>query len=172
MISPIANVKLPTSGILSFGFVRSDTHIHRGIDIPAKLGTPVRAAASGVVEHAHQSLAPGFSGYGAVVVVRMGQNGPWQLYAHLDKVLVQKGQTVLEGQQIGTVGRSCFNKTDPKKLCDGPHLHFEVSPRPYPQDSEASRMDPVAWIQGGGAAGLGLLVLAGLGFWWWKRRRA
>ncbi len=170
MISPVVGARLPTSGILSYGYVRSDTHVHRGIDLPAKLGTPVVAAAAGTVEHAYSSLAAGFSGYGRLVVVRSGANGPWQLYAHLDKVQVQKGQQVKEGQQLGTVGKTCFNKTDPTHLCDGPHLHFEVSPKRYPQDSEASRMDPVAWIQG--RLGLYAALALGLGGWyWWRRKR-
>lgn len=166
---PIRGAKLPTRGILSWGYQRTDEHKHRGIDLPAPKGTPVLAAASGVVTHAYTTLAPGFSGYGRVVVVKHGKSGPWQLYAHLDKVYVVKGQTVKEGQQVGTVGTTCFRDSDPDAQCAA-HLHFEVSPRAYPQPSEAPRMDPVAWLQGGIGI-FGLAVLGGGGWWAWKNRK-
>lgn len=173
-MNPIPGAVLPTAGILSWQYRRTPTHTHQGIDIVKPKGTPVLAAASGVVTHAHSSLAPGFSGYGRVVVVRQSATGPWFLYAHLDKVLVTAGQQVSEGQKIATVGDSCFSKDEPAGDCSGSHLHFEVSPRPYPQESEASRLDPVAWVQGrtgGSITAVFLLVAGGVGYWLWRRRR-
>lgn len=135
----------PRSGILSFAYQRSATHRHQGIDLPAPEGTPVYATAGGTVTHAATQLAPGFSRYGSHVVVDHGRR--WQLYAHLADVAVHAGQRVRAGDLLGTVGRTCYRREDPQALCSSPHLHFEVSPRAYPQDSEAPRVDPVAWLE-------------------------
>ncbi len=127
--------------------------------------------AAGVVEKAFSRLGPGFSGHGKVVVIKGG--GLWFLYSHLDRVDVRVGQRVRKGQQIGTVGRTCYKRGDPQRQCSFDHVHFEVSPRRYPQPAEAPRLDPVAWLQGagGGAAGGGLVLLGvgGLGWWLWRR---
>lgn len=130
---------------------RSATHLHRGIDLGAPEGTPVYAIAPGVVTHASAELGSGFSGYGGHVVVRLGTAGPWLLYAHLSRVDVRPGDSVAGGQLLGAVGRTCYSREEPRKLCGGAHLHFEVSPTPYPQDSEAPRLDPVAYLQEQGA---------------------
>ena len=174
MLVPVPGVIAPTRGILSFGYRRSPTHTHQGIDLHAPIGTPVYAAASGTVVRAFSNLAPGFSGYGRGVVVDGG--GVWFLYSHMDKVGVRVGQRVAKGSPLGTVGRTCFNKSNPQKLCNRPHVHFEVSPRPYPQGSEMPRLDPAPWLQdvtsGGSGWGLALSVaVGGLGYYWWKRRR-
>jgi murein DD-endopeptidase MepM/ murein hydrolase activator NlpD len=60
----------------------------------------------------------------------------------MDEVWVGPGEIVQTGEQIGTVGRTCFTVENPARMCGGSHLHFEASPRPYPQDSEAWRYDP------------------------------
>ncbi len=153
MLRPV-DAGIPTEGNRAFGTQRSATHTHQGIDLVAPRGAPVRAVAGGTVTHASAKLERGFSGYGRHVVVRKGSAGPWFLYAHLDGVRVRPGDTVAQGQTIGTVGNTCFNKSDPGRLCGGKagagyHLHFEVSPRRYPQDSEAPRLDPVAWLSSG-----------------------
>ena len=145
---PVAAAVLPTSGIRSYLYKRSDTHRHRGIDLPAPIGTPVFAAADGVVEHATHEWQSGFSGYGRVIVLKHGTDGPWTLYAHLDSVSVEPGELVREGQPIGAVGVTKFTREDPTALfaTSAAHLHFEVAPKPYPMKSEADRLDPVAWL--------------------------
>jgi len=150
-VNPITGKKLVTTGKLAFMFDRGEGHMHRGVDIPANKGTPALAAANGVVRVATDVYKPGFSGYGRVVVLE--NNGVWTLYGHLDSVRVSVGQKVGAGQEIGTVGTSQFfsyDQTREDKM--GAHLHFEVSPTRYPQASEASRIDPVAWLRSGGAA--------------------
>jgi murein DD-endopeptidase MepM/ murein hydrolase activator NlpD len=144
MRAPVNGARYPTTGKLSFGFKRSPTHTHQGVDVVAPKGTPVHAVASGEVEHAvTRPGTPGFRGYGRVVVLRLDTpRGTRVLYAHLDSVAVSKGQRVVEGDVLGTVGDACDTAEDPDHRCGGAHLHFEVSPRAYPQNSEATRLDP------------------------------
>ena len=144
---PLQSTTFPRTGNLAFGARRSATHVHQGIDLPRPEGTPVFAVADGVVEHASDVWAPGFNGYGAHVVIAH-QDGTRALYAHLQRTTVPKGRHVLAGELIGHVGRTTFTKDDPTRESGGPHLHLEISPRPYPQPSEAPRLDPVAWLAG------------------------
>lgn len=145
---PIAGARLPKpGGVLSYGYQRTPTHRHQGLDFPAPLGTPVYASEGGTVEHAHRSFTPGFSGYGRVVVVRH-DDGTRALYAHLEDVHAQQGQRVATGTALGTVGTTAFRRDAPtaRFAKSGPHLHFEVSPGAYPRASEAPRIDPAAWL--------------------------
>ena len=89
---------------------------HDGIDISARIGTNVHAAAAGTVVKAITSYRPG-SGYGKEVVIDHG-NGMRTRYAHLSKVLVKKGQKMKRWEVIGQVGKT--GRTT------GPHLHYEV----------------------------------------------
>ena len=173
-ILPVQGVVLPKTGILSWMYYRGDGHHHRGIDLPAPRGTPVRAAAAGVVEHASGVWKQGFTGYGRHVVIRHA-GGVRTLYAHLDTVAVKPGQAVSAGAYLGGVGNTAFSKeggyTDSS---GGAHLHFEVSPTAYPQDSEAERMDPVAWLTGqhpGSSIVTAAVLAAGLG-WYFLRSDA
>lgn len=86
---------------------------HAGIDIAAPEGTPVRAAADGIVLHA----GPGEAGYGNDVIIDHG-SGIATKYAHLRRIFVVEGQEVKQGQVIGSVGMS--------GRATGPHLHYEV----------------------------------------------
>lgn len=137
---------IPQSGPRSFGFQRSQTHTHQGIDLPQPEGTPVYAVLPGTVRFASAELSPGFSGYGGHVAIEH-EPDLWTLYAHLQSVEVEPGQTVRPGDRLGEVGRTCYSRAEPAKLCSGPHLHFELSPRRYPQDSEAPRLDPSALLE-------------------------
>ncbi|MEY3122198.1 MAG: hypothetical protein RI993_1023 [Pseudomonadota bacterium] len=85
---------------------------HEGVDFPAKPGTPIKAAAGGVVV-----LSAYQPGYGNMVAIDHG-NALVSRYAHASRLLVNVGQVVLKGQkiaEIGSTGRST-----------GPHLHFEI----------------------------------------------
>lgn len=97
---------------ISSGFGIRWGHMHKGIDIPAPTGTPVRAAHGGSV------VAAGYHNSCGNYVQLVGDNGLFTNYFHLSKILATPGQTVQEGEVIGLVG-STGNST-------GAHLHFEV----------------------------------------------
>jgi murein DD-endopeptidase MepM/ murein hydrolase activator NlpD len=99
----------PVYGWLS----QSYRYDHRAIDIAAPQGTPVTAADRGVVLRAGWNS----QGYGQFVIIDHKIDYV-TLYAHLDRVLVEEGEVVGQGQVIGTVG-STGNST-------GPHLHLEI----------------------------------------------
>ncbi len=105
----------PISGVITSRFgsresIRSSPH--RGLDIAAPTGTPIKAAASGTV------VSAGYSGsYGNMILISHG-NGVQTLYGHCSVLNVTKGQAVSQGQIIGKVGTT-GNVT-------GPHLHLEV----------------------------------------------
>jgi murein DD-endopeptidase MepM/ murein hydrolase activator NlpD len=100
--------------------IYGDVRMHTGIDFGASAGTPIRAAADGVVV----SAGP-LGGYGNATVIDHG-NGLATLYGHQSSIAVSPGQRVSRGQVIGYVG--CTG------LCTGPHLHFEVRVRGTPVD--------------------------------------
>jgi murein DD-endopeptidase MepM/ murein hydrolase activator NlpD len=96
--------------------------LHTGLDFQADPGTPILAAAGGVV--VEQDVHPA---YGNMVEIDHGNNLVTR-YAHASKVWVKKGDLVKRGQKIadvGTTGRST-----------GPHLHFEVMVQGVPQDPQ------------------------------------
>lgn len=154
--------EIPTTGPLSFGFRRSATHTHQGVDLVAPEGTPVYAIEPGQVEYASATLAKGFSGYGGHVVYRAADGKRW-LLGHLSAVSVIPGQELDAGAELGRVGRTCYSDSNPAALCEGPHLHLELSAVPYPQASEAPRLDPVPRLRelGGLASIFGLFSVPG-----------
>jgi len=106
----------PAQGTLTSGYGWRWGRMHAGIDIAAAIGTPIFAAASGVVTYAGWDD----SGYGNLVEIKH-PDGSITLYAHNNRILVREGQQVEVGQQISEMG-STGNST-------GPHLHFEIHPR-------------------------------------------
>lgn len=95
--------------------------LHDGLDIRARTGTPLFAAASGEIIHA----GTGIRGYGKLVVIDHGEG--WSTaYAHLSKVEVRVGMRVRAGQRLGLSGKTGRTK--------GPHLHFEVRKESDPLD--------------------------------------
>ncbi|MCS6931196.1 MAG: M23 family metallopeptidase [Acetobacteraceae bacterium] len=90
------------------------TRMHSGLDFAAPAGTPVYAAADGVVESVRSER-----GYGNVIRLRH-QGGMLTLYAHLSRFApgLRAGVRVRQGQTIGRVGST--------GLSTGPHLHYEV----------------------------------------------
>ena len=87
---------------------------HSGVDLNAKIGTPVLSVGEGVV-----AFTGSRRGYGNLVVVNH-QSGKQTRYAHLSEITVRVGQKVPPGEVLGKVGIS--GKPD----SDEPHLHFEI----------------------------------------------
>jgi murein DD-endopeptidase MepM/ murein hydrolase activator NlpD len=85
---------------------------HEGIDVMAEVGTPIYAAAGGVVIFAGKHPQ-----YGNMVEIDHG-NGLVTRYAHASKLLVKVGDLVVRGVQIAKVGKT--------GRATGAHLHFEV----------------------------------------------
>ena len=85
---------------------------HAGIDLANRTGTPVTASQSGKV------IYTGYKGNYGKTVILTHQQGYTTLYGHLDKITVKKGQSVKQGQSIGTLGNTGRST--------GPHLHFEI----------------------------------------------
>jgi murein DD-endopeptidase MepM/ murein hydrolase activator NlpD len=98
---------------------------HPGIDIPAGTGTPIHAAASGIVVTAGR-----VRGYGNMTLIAHG-GGMATLYGHQSKILVRVGEHVVKDEIIGKVGSTGWST--------GPHLHFEVrlAGQPY---------NPLGWF--------------------------
>jgi lipoprotein NlpD len=111
----------PVDGDVSAGFGDRGGKPHDGIDIPASRGTPVKAAADGVVLYSGDEI----KGYGNLVIIRH-EGGVITVYAHGDKNLVSEGDEVERGQQVALVGDSGTATTT--------HLHFEVRIDEKPRD--------------------------------------
>jgi murein DD-endopeptidase MepM/ murein hydrolase activator NlpD len=110
----------PVEGIISsrYGYrvdpkTKRREAFHRGLDIAAPIGTPVKASSGGTVIIADANK----NGYGNLVVIEH-EKELVTYYGHLDKIKVSRGQQVAAGEEIGTVGKT--GRTT------GPHLHFEV----------------------------------------------
>lgn len=100
--------------------------MHGGLDLAAPLGTPLFAAADGVVTDAGPA-----SGFGIWIKIRLS-DGTVLVYGHMYNVNVQAGQTVKAGDMISWVGNNGYST--------GPHLHFEV------HSPGGAKMDPQAWL--------------------------
>lgn len=132
---PVSGGSVSTNGYYSSG------KFHGAIDYAVSLGTPVYAAAAGVVM-VTDNLA---GSYGTYVVIRHA-NGMQSYYGHGTKgsICVSPGQTVSKGQKImlsGSTGNS-----------SGPHLHFELRKSPYSYNGYAtgygqdSRVNPANYV--------------------------
>lgn len=179
---PITGASLPKSGILSFQYYRGvrpngDDHVHNGIDLPAPKGTPVFAAEGGIVTHAIQRFAVGFSGYGKTVVIKSDSRKVWFLYAHLSEVFVSVGDHVGTGAKIGLVGSTAYTAENQSKVTGANHLHFETAPNPYPMSYAAERLNPITVLltttAGKVAVGGGLVLLSLIPLIWFlvKKRK-
>lgn len=91
---------------------------HNGIDLRASIGTPVKAALTGIVAGTGNTDAVrGCYSYGKWILIRHN-NGLATLYAHLSQIQVDVGEAVATGQLIGYSGETGY--------ATGPHLHFGV----------------------------------------------
>lgn len=119
----------PVSGKVISGYGTKAGGLHNdGINIAAPKGTAVRAAENGVVVYAGNEL----KGSGNLILVRH-EGRLMTAYAHMDQILIRRGDVIKRGQTIGTVGST--------GSVDTPQLHFEVR-----RGTEA--INPQVWIEG------------------------
>jgi murein DD-endopeptidase MepM/ murein hydrolase activator NlpD len=117
----------PAKGVLTSGYGWRWGRMHRGIDVANGTGTPIYAAADGVIEKAGWNSG----GYGKVVDIRHA-DGSMTRYGHNSRILVQAGQQVRQGQIIADMGSTGFST--------GPHSHFEIHP------SGKGAVNPIAML--------------------------
>ena len=118
-VKDIPSIRPVKGGEITLEFGYTGTHpitkeqfTHGGVDIKVTEGTKVVATASGVVVEATED-----EGWGKLVVIKHGDTYE-TLYAHLQKIVVAKGDKVKSGQTIGLSGNTGYST--------GPHLHYEV----------------------------------------------
>jgi murein DD-endopeptidase MepM/ murein hydrolase activator NlpD len=117
---------LPTKGIFTSGYGARWGVFHWGIDLANSIGTPILAAADGVVVESGPA-----SGFGLWVRIRHS-DGATTVYGHINRSLVTAGQKVRAGEEIAEMGNR-GNST-------GPHLHFEV------WNAAGQKINPIMWL--------------------------
>ncbi|WP_051251682.1 M23 family metallopeptidase [Psychrilyobacter atlanticus] len=86
--------------------------LHTGVDLKASMNTPVYSPYSGVVTYAGW-----MNGYGKIIIIDNGNNYETR-FAHLNRILIKKGQRVTKGKVIAKSGKT--------GRVTGPHLHYEI----------------------------------------------
>ena len=100
-------------------------HMHTGVDLAARAGTPVVAATGGVAR-------VGYDAAGAGIFVAIRFDGHTRvLYCHLLRAEVGSGDVIIAGQTIGLVGAT--------GLATGPHVHLEIQ-------IDGQAVDPARWL--------------------------
>ncbi|MFE5495763.1 M23 family metallopeptidase [Streptomyces virginiae] len=112
---------------------------HSGQDFAVPVGTPVKAAAAGVVVKAGPNGGGDGPAYGNAIVIKHGNN-TYSQYAHLSKIQVKVGQKVSVKQRIALSGNTGNSS--------GPHLHFEIRTTP----NYGSALNPVAFLRTNGVS--------------------
>ncbi len=125
----------PVEGRIAYRFgperkPNGNTLMNNGIGIAAPAGSVVRAVQAGTVEHAGP-----FAGYGSMVMVDHG-GGFYTLYMYLRTVSVQRGQSITNQSEIGTVGG--------EQTPEGAHLEFQVR---QPVNGTIQPVDPLSWLR-------------------------
>lgn len=105
----------PVSGVITSRFGAEESirdHTHKGIDISAPNGTPIKAAAEGKVTYSGS-----MGGYGNLIIITH-ENNIQTYYAHCSRLYVSVGEEVEAGDTIAAVGSTGYST--------GNHLHFEI----------------------------------------------
>jgi murein DD-endopeptidase MepM/ murein hydrolase activator NlpD len=111
LASPLAFSRMTSGFKMRFHPILQTWRAHLGVDYAAPTGTPVRSVGQGIVD-----VAGSQGGFGNVVMVKHA-SGQTTVYAHLSRINVKRGQSVMQGQTLGLVGSTGW--------ATGPHLHFE-----------------------------------------------
>ncbi|RXK13152.1 peptidase [Halarcobacter mediterraneus] len=112
--SPLKNTRVTSPYGYRIHPITKKKKFHRGIDLRAKMRTPVKATANGVVVYVRSR---DIGGFGRVIKVQHSF-GFMTIYAHLNKTEVKLGDVIRKGQVIGLSGNSGTSS--------GAHLHYEV----------------------------------------------
>ncbi|MDO5650168.1 MAG: M23 family metallopeptidase, partial [Gallicola sp.] len=104
--------------------IKGGTTFHDGLDIAYSTGTPIHSPISGTVKTFKDS-------YGALIVT-VTKDNVVILMAHLDSFSVQNGQSIQEGQIVGTVGNTGYST--------GPHLHISIK-------LDGEKVDPMFYLK-------------------------
>lgn len=143
MLATLCVLPLPQSSgqiTSAYGWRKLPNHAHRtfhhGIDIRAPQGTPVRAVRAGNVTFAFKDMRGGGGLMVDVSTLILVGGKRVTRYAHLQKILVKKNDTVKKGQIIGLVGSTGFST--------GPHLHFETFT--VKRNGSITYYDPSPWV--------------------------
>ncbi len=132
LTSQAGQMEWPVHGELIRGFGRSvhprfkTVTVNNGYNIAAGVGAPVAAVATGTVEFSDH-----LPGFGECVILDHG-GGYYTLYAHLDRVFVDKGEQIARGQIVAEVGRPSG--------AEEPQLYFEIRQGRTP-------LDPGDWLK-------------------------
>lgn len=116
-ISYLENVPIypPVDGYITRGFINDRVMTdenHYGVDVVAPEGTPIRAAAAGVVVFAN------WTNYLGYTLIIYHSDGYFSLYGHNQRLLVEEHQYVNRGDVVAFLGNTGKSQ--------GPHLHFEI----------------------------------------------
>jgi murein DD-endopeptidase MepM/ murein hydrolase activator NlpD len=111
LASLLAFSRVTSSFKMRFHPILQTWRAHLGVDYAAPTGTPVRSVGQGIVD-----VAGSQGGFGNVVMIKH-TSGQTTVYAHLSRINVKRGQSVMQGQTVGLVGATGW--------ATGPHLHFE-----------------------------------------------
>lgn len=133
-LMPVANYRMSSSFGMRDHPISGGRRAHKGIDLAAPTGTPIRASADGII-----SKAKWFGGYGLFIAIEHGGSIQTR-YGHMSRLNVAEGQRVAKGDVIGFVGTTGRST--------GPHLHYEVringeavNPVPYLQSDQLAQSE-------------------------------
>jgi murein DD-endopeptidase MepM/ murein hydrolase activator NlpD len=139
---PVEGLRLTSGFGMRWHPVLGGHRQHKGVDLASPIGTPIHAAADGVV-----GRADWFSGYGLYVAIEHGGELETR-YGHMSRLNVAAGQLVHKGDVIGYVGMT--GRTT------GPHLHYEVrvagqavNPIPYLEGTGTGQAEAVQFADAG-----------------------
>jgi murein DD-endopeptidase MepM/ murein hydrolase activator NlpD len=117
-IFPFNDPNIPITSNYGWRSLNGQKNYHKGIDLGARQGTPVLAAADGTVIHVKEDYSNCRTcGYGTYVIMQHS-NGHRSLYGHLSQLGAAMGQKFSAGEVIGKVGNTGHSY--------GAHLHFEI----------------------------------------------
>ena len=135
---------MPVAGRLTSGFgvrrhpILGYLKMHKGLDLAAPMGAPIRAAMDGVV-----TMAGRAGGYGNFVKLDHS-SGMATGYGHMSRIAVRNGERVSRGEIIGYVGST--------GLSTGPHLHYEMWKNGVPTNPGKVTFESVQRLSGGALA--------------------